>query len=165
MTDSPDDDRPDDEMSGRILIIEARFYTDIADMLLEGARRVIEERPVAFDMVTVPGALEIPTALHYAVRGAVSGRSNPHYDGYVVLGCVIRGETSHYDLVCRECSHGVMTLSADHFLALGFGVLTVENKGQALARADCERGDQGGRAARACLSMMDLKHRFSVCRE
>ena len=151
MTDSPHFDTPP-----RILIIEARFYTDIADMLLDGARRVVEDRRVPFDCVTVPGALEIPAALHYAVRGS----KDPHYDGYVVLGCVIRGETSHYDLVCRECSHGVMTLSADHFLALGFGVLTVENQDQALARADCNRGDQGGRAARACLSMVDLKRRF-----
>ncbi len=144
------------DMSARILIIEARFYTNIADMLLDGARRVIEERAFPFDVVTVPGALEIPTALHYAVRGS----TDPYYDGYVILGCVIRGETSHYDLVCRECSHGVMTLSAKHFLALGFGLLTVENKDQALARADYNRGDQGGRAARACLSMIDLKHRF-----
>ena len=135
----------------RILIVEARFYAHLNDLLLEGARAALSGHEV--ETVTVPGALEIPGAISL---GAESGR----YDGFVALGVVIRGETYHFEIVAGESARGLMALSLDG-LAIGNGILTVENEAQALERADPKRKDKGGEAAKAALAMLELKARFS----
>lgn len=137
----------------KILIIAARYYTAIVDELIAGAEAAISEAGAESERLEVPGAFETPGAVALAAR---SGR----YDGYVTLGCVIRGETSHYDYVCGEAARGLMDLSVRERIAVGFGILTVENEQQAIVRADRARGDKGGEAARACLAMIDLARRF-----
>ncbi len=137
----------------RVLIIEARYYNHISDMLLQGARGALEKAGVAHDVVTVPGALEIPAALKFA-----AGKGG--YAAYVVLGCVIRGETTHYDVVQNESARGIYQLVLEHGLALGNAILTVENEEQALARADISRMNKGGGAAEAALTMRNLKDSF-----
>ncbi len=149
-----------------VLIVEARFYEDIGDEMHRGAVAALEAAGATHESITVPGALEIPAAIRYAVeaRGdseSASGEGKA-VDGFVVLGCVIRGETSHYDIVCGECSRGVMDLAQEFTLAVGFGLLTVENRDQAWARAAVDKGDQGARAARACLHMIHLKRDFQL---
>lgn len=140
---------------GHILLVEARFYPAITDALAAGAIRAIEKVGGSYERLEVPGALEIPTAIAMA---ADSGR----YDGYVALGCVIRGETSHYDYVCGESARKLMDLAADRRLAIGNGILTVENEAQAWARARPEEMDKGGGAAEACLALLALKQRFAA---
>jgi 6,7-dimethyl-8-ribityllumazine synthase len=137
----------------RALIIEARYYSHINDLLLTAAKEVFDRRGVPCDVVTVPGALEIPAALSFAVK---SGK----YDCYVLLGCIIRGETSHYDVVQNESARGVYDLVLKHGLALGNAILTVENEQQALARADRLVKNKGGFAAEAALSMLEIKNRL-----
>ncbi len=151
-----------------VLVVEARFYEDIGDEMRRGAIAALEAAGATHESITVPGALEIPAAIRYAVEAGagssgdgISGEGRP-IDGYVVLGCVIRGETSHYDIVCGECSRGVMDLAQEFTLAVGFGLLTVENRDQAWARAAVDKGDQGARAARACLHMIRLKRDFQL---
>ena len=141
-------------MSGHFLIVEARFYADIADAQLAGAKSALRAAGASFEHVSVPGALEIPVAI------AMAAASQQHFDGYVALGCVIRGETSHYDTVCNESARGLMDLSLADGLAIGNGILTVENDDQAWARADAARKDTGGDAARAALAMAALKQEF-----
>ena len=136
-----------------LLIIEARFYDDLADELLRGATAVLESAGATFDKVTVPGALEIPAAL--AIADATK-----RYDGYVALGCVIRGETTHYDTVAGESARGLMDLSIQQRLAIGNGILTVENDDQAWARARVSESNKGGAAAEAALTMIALKSRL-----
>ena len=136
----------------RILIVEARFYDHLNDLLLAGARAAIEAEGHEHDTVTVPGALEVPAAIALA---AETGR----YDGFVALGVVIRGETYHFEIVAGESARGIMALTLDG-LAVGNGILTVENEAQALARADPRDKDKGGEAAKAALAMMGLKERF-----
>jgi 6,7-dimethyl-8-ribityllumazine synthase len=133
----------------RILIVEARFYDHLADLLLEGARSALEAEGHAHETITVPGALEIPAAVALA---AESGR----YDAYVALGTVIRGETFHFEIVAGESARGLMALSMDG-LAIGNGILTVENEAQALARARRDDKDKGGEAAKAALAMLKIK--------
>jgi 6,7-dimethyl-8-ribityllumazine synthase len=137
------------------LIIEARYYTDISDMLLKGARKALDDTGVTHETLTVPGALEIPAALKFAdiAKG---------YDAYVVLGCIIRGETTHYDIVCNESARGVYDLVMGKNLAVGNGILTVENDEQALARADMNRKNKGGEAAHAALRMLKIKKHFGI---
>ena len=137
----------------RLLIVEARFYDHLNDLLLEGARAAIEQAGHSHETVTVPGALEVPAAITIA---AETGR----YDGYVALGVVIRGETYHFEIVASESARVLMALSLEG-LAIGNGILTVEDEGQALARADPYRQDKGGEAAKAALAMLALKERFS----
>ena len=138
----------------RILIVEARFYDHLNDMLLAGARAAIEAAGHSHETVTVPGALEVPAAISLA---ADSGR----YDAYVALGVVIRGETYHFEVVSNESARGIMALTLDG-LAIGNGILTVENEEQALARADKTRKDKGGEAAKAALAMLALKEQFGI---
>ena len=140
----------------RVLIVESRFYEDISDELLAGAKAALDAQRVEYDVVTVPGAFEIPAAIAYAEDAAhrPMGRS---YDGYVALGCVIRGETTHYDYVCAESASGLMNLSYRQRLAIGYGVLTVENEEQAWARAKRGQGDKGGTVAKVCLHMIALR--------
>ena len=136
----------------RILIVEARFYEHLNDMLLAGARAAIEDAGYAHETITVPGALEIPGAVALASE---SGR----YDAYVAIGVVIRGETYHFEIVAGESARGLMALSMDG-LAIGNGILTTEDEAQALVRADPAQKDKGGEAAKAALAMLNLKGRF-----
>jgi len=140
-----------------ILIVEARYYPHISDELLSGATAALKAAGATFDRVEVPGVFEIPAAIRMAVA-ATDGA--PKYDGYLVLGCVIRGETTHYDIVANESSRALQALVCEHVLALGFGVLTVENEAQAWARARVAEMNKGGEAARACLAMIQLRRRL-----
>lgn len=146
----------------RVLIVEARFYDAIADELLRGARAVLEVANADVDVVTVPGALEIPGIVAMALRAAHEVEEFRPYDGYVVLGCVIRGETTHYDIVAGESNRALMDLVARDGIALGNGILTVETEAQALERAKASEMDKGGGAARACLAMIAAQRRFGL---
>ncbi len=137
----------------RVLVVVAPFYREIADGLIAGARAALASAGVDHDLVEVPGALEIPTAIALAARSG-------EFDGYVALGCVIRGETTHYDTVCNDSSRG-LTLLGLRGLAIGNGILTVENRAQAEVRADPEGADKGGGAAAACLHLIALARRFA----
>jgi len=136
----------------RVLIVEARFYDHLNDMLLAGARRAIEEAGHSHETVTVPGALEIPGALALA---AETGR----YDAYVAIGVVIRGETYHFEIVSNESARGIMALTMDG-IPIGNGILTTEDEAQAIHRADPAQADKGGSAAKAALAMLELRQRF-----
>ena len=138
----------------KILIAEARFYAHLNDLLLAGARAAIEAAGHAHETITVPGALEVPAAIALA---ADSGR----FEAFVALGVVIRGETYHFEIVAGESARALMALTLDG-LAVGNGILTVENEVQALARADPAQGDKGGDAARAALALLDLRQRFGA---
>jgi len=141
-----------------ILVVEARYYDEIADALLTGATGAIKAAGASFDVVTVPGALEIPPAVAIALDAAAArGRA---YDGVVALGCVVRGETSHYDIVAGESARALMDLSVNARLPLGNGILTVENDEQARVRASVAEMNKGGGAADAALHMVALKRRL-----
>ena len=148
----------------RVLIVEARYYEDLADWLLEGAKAALDEVSAETTVITVPGALEIPAAIGFA-HEAGHRSIGVRYDGYVALGCVIRGETHHFDIVANESARALMDMSVNYKLALGNGILTVENEMQAQARADPTALDKGGDAARACLAMIALRKRISGARE
>ena len=141
----------------RILIVEARFYDDIADALLAGASKVLKEADAEFDCVTVPGSLEIPAAIAIAVDAA-RARRRP-YDGVVALGCVIRGDPIHFDIVSHQSARGLMDLAVARQLPIGNGIITVDNETQAWVRARPQEQDKGGDAARAALAMVGLKRR------
>jgi 6,7-dimethyl-8-ribityllumazine synthase len=141
-----------------LLIVEARYYDAIADDLLTGASSAIKAADGTFDVITVPGALEIPAAIVMGLDAAAA-RGRP-YDGVVALGCVVRGETTHYDIVAGESSRALMDLSVARGLALGNGILTVENEAQAIARASISDMNKGGAAADAALTMIALKRRL-----
>ena len=144
-----------------VLIVAATFYEDIADELIAGAREVLEQAGAEFDTVIVPGAFEIPAAINFAHLAGAKG-SHKAYDGYIGLGCVIRGETSHYDYVCGESARGLMDLSLQKDIALVNGILTVENRDQAMARAERAQKNKGGDVAQALLDMLAIKQRFGL---
>ena len=146
----------------RILVVEARFYDDIADVLLAGATRVLEGAQVSFDRISVPGSLEIPAAIAMALDAA-ERRGQP-YDGVVALGCVIRGDTIHFEIVSMESARALMDLSVARALPLGNGIVTVNTEAQAWARARPEEGDKGGDAARTALAMVRLKRTLGAVR-
>jgi 6,7-dimethyl-8-ribityllumazine synthase len=137
----------------RILIVEGRFYSDLSDALLEGATSALDAFGAQYDVVSVPGALEIPAVVAMADK---HGR----YDGYIALGVVIRGETYHFEIVSNESARGLMDLATTRNLAIGNGILTVETEEQAWARARSSEGDKGGGAARACLDVITLRQQF-----
>ncbi len=139
----------------RYLIVEARFYDDIADALLEGAKAAFEAAGASCDVITVPGALEIPAAI--AIASDLNGDA---YDGYVALGCVIRGETTHYEIVSSESARALMDISIADGIALGNGILTVENEAQAWARARVSEQNKGGGAAIAAMTLAALRARL-----
>jgi 6,7-dimethyl-8-ribityllumazine synthase len=139
----------------RILIVESGYYEDIADMLLDGAKRALDATGAAYDVVTVPGALEIPQAIVIALDAA--SPATFHHDGVVALGCVIRGETSHYDIVAGESARALMDIAIARKIPVGNGILTVDTGAQAKARAALDNGDKGGTAAKAVLSLVRLK--------
>ena len=143
-------------MSGRFLIVEARFYGALADAHKAGAIAALEGAGATHETISVPGALEIPAAIAFVAA------SDQRFDGYVALGCVIRGETSHYDTVCNESARGLMDLALADNLAIGNGIITVEDEDQAWARADQSRKDKGGDAARAAVAMAKLKKQVGV---
>jgi 6,7-dimethyl-8-ribityllumazine synthase len=145
-----------------IMIVEARYYDAICDELLRGAVAAIEAAGATYERFAVPGAFEIPAAIQYSIRSHDYFSGRKRFDGYVALGCVIRGETSHYDYVCGESARGLQDLAIQHTLALGYGILTVENEDQAWARAKLDKGNKGGEAAKACLAMLELKRRFRL---
>jgi 6,7-dimethyl-8-ribityllumazine synthase len=136
----------------RFLIVEARFYAHLNDMLIAGARGALEKAGHEVEVVTVPGALEVPGAIALA---AESGR----YDGFVGLGVVIRGETYHFEIVAGESARGIMALTMDG-IAVGNGILTVETEAQALVRADPKQGDKGAGAAEAAMALLSLQEKF-----
>ncbi|SMQ74425.1 6,7-dimethyl-8-ribityllumazine synthase [Altererythrobacter xiamenensis] len=136
----------------RFLIVEARFYGHLNDMLVEGARGALEAAGHEAEVLTVPGALEIPGAIALAVEGG-------GYDGFVAIGVVIRGETYHFEIVAGESARAIMALTMDG-IAIGNGILTVENEEQALVRADPAQKDKGGEAAKAALALYDLQRKF-----
>jgi 6,7-dimethyl-8-ribityllumazine synthase len=142
---------PEDRL--RILIVEGRFYSDLSDELLKGAKLALAAQDTDYEVITVPGALEIPAVVAIAEDGG-------GYDGYVALGVVIRGETHHFDIVANESARGLMDLAIAERLAIGNGILTVEDEDQAWARARVSDGDKGGGAARACLEMIAIKRRL-----
>jgi len=142
-----------------IMIVEARFYKDIADELARGAMAALDEAGASYDRFPVPGAFEIPGAIRLAMDAQRDGAAR--FDGYVALGCVIRGETTHYDYVCGESARGLQDLVLKHKLAIGYGILTVENKDQATVRCSVSQGDRGRAAVEACLSMVNLIREFS----
>jgi 6,7-dimethyl-8-ribityllumazine synthase len=138
----------------RLLLVVAPYYRGVADQLQKGAEAVARDSGAVLDRVFVPGAFEIPPAIAHAARTSA-------YEGFVALGCVVRGETSHYDYVCGESARALMDLSTRDGLAVGYGILTVNTLAQAEERADPARGDKGGEATRACLALIALKRRFA----
>lgn len=134
----------------RILIVEGRFYSELSDALLKGAKDTLEAFGAEVEVVTLPGALEIPTAIAMAEEWG-------EFDGYVALGCVIRGETHHFEIVADQSARALMDLGVRKRLAIGNGILTVEDEAQAWVRADPAQGDKGGFAARACLDLVSFK--------
>jgi 6,7-dimethyl-8-ribityllumazine synthase len=150
------------DVKPHILIVEARFYEEISDELAKGAVAALDAAGVTHDRLAVPGAFEIPAAIRMAIRAMHFHPHRRRYDGYVALGCVIRGETSHYDYVCQESARGLQDLALEFTIALGYGILTVENESQAWERARVDRKDKGGDAARACLAMIEAKRQFGL---
>jgi len=138
----------------RFLIVEARFYDNLNDMLIEGARAALVAAGHEVEVLTVPGALEIPGAIALASENGL-------YDGYVGIGVVIRGETYHFEIVAGESARGIMALTMDG-MAIGNGILTVENEEQAIVRADPKQKDKGGEAAKAAIALLDLQSRFAA---
>jgi len=148
------------DTSPHVLIIEARFYDDISDELARGAITALERAGASYERVAVPGALEIPAALAMALDAIENG--NAEFDGFVCLGCVIRGETRHFEIVADQSARALIDLSVDEGLAIGNGILTVENEAQAWARARVDELNKGGAAAEAALAMIALRKRFGV---
>jgi len=139
-----------------LLIVEARFYEGLSEALLEGATAALDEAGATWDVMTVPGALEIPAVISFALEG------EREYDGFVALGVVIRGETYHFEIVANESSRALMELAIEEAVAIGNGILTVENEAQAWARARRNEKDKGGFAAKAALTMIDLRRQMGV---
>ncbi len=140
-------------MSKKILIVEARFYADLADELSQGAVEVLEKNNISYEKISISGAFEIPAVINFASQKNI-------YDGYIALGCVIRGETTHYDYVCLESAKGLNKLALEKNLCIGYGIITCENFSQAWERADRKKKNKGAFAANVCLEMIELKKKF-----
>lgn len=138
-----------------LLIISSPYYESVSNELIKGASDALHEAGATYEIIEVPGAFEIPAAVRFAITAG-------KFDGYVALGCVIRGETTHYDYVCQESARGLNDLALHYQAAIGYGILTVENEAQAFARARSEEGNKGADAARAALAMIALKERFGI---
>jgi 6,7-dimethyl-8-ribityllumazine synthase len=149
----------DSAKGARILIVEARYYDDLADALLAGAMTVLDKAGVKVERISVPGSLEIPGAIAIALEAA--RRKRRPYDGIVALGCVIRGDTIHFEIVSQESARGLMALSMQHALPIGNGIITVNTQSQAFARARMEEMDKGGDAARAALAMVRVQRQLA----
>lgn len=149
-------------MRARVLIVEGRFYEEISDALVAGAVAALEVQGIAYDRIAVPGALEIPQVLAQAAAAElIPGRAaKAKWDGAIALGCVIRGETSHYDIVCNNANHWLMEVAIESGVPVGNGILTVDTEAQAMARARGGADGKGGDAARACLRLIELARAF-----
>lgn len=148
--------------AARVLIVEARFYARIADEMAAGAIALLDAAGVGHERQAVPGSFELPAAIRFALDQRTPDGEHPRFAGFIALGCVIRGETDHYDHVCREASRGLMELAIAHAIALGFGLLTCETYEQARIRAAIDGGNKGAAAAAACLRMIALKRHFAA---
>jgi 6,7-dimethyl-8-ribityllumazine synthase len=138
-----------------ILIVTSPYYPEITDELLKGAKATCDAKGATYEEITVPGAFEIPPAIRFALNSR-------KYDGYIALGCVIRGETTHYDYICAESARGLMELALTHNAAIGYGILTVETMQQASVRANVHQGNKGKDAAEACLKLIELKKHYAA---
>lgn len=138
-----------------VLIVSANFYADISAEMVKGAQARLQEAESSWDVLEVPGAFEIPAVIHFAMN-------NKKYDGFIALGCVIRGETTHYDYVCAESARALMNLAHKDGAAIGYGILTVEDEDQAWVRAKISDGNKGKDAAEACLRMIEIKRLFDA---
>jgi 6,7-dimethyl-8-ribityllumazine synthase len=147
-----------DIKGARILLVEARYYDDIADLLLAGAMKELQRAGAAVEQISVPGSLEIPIAIALALE--VAAKKRRPYDGVVALGCVIRGDTIHFEIVSNESARGLMDLAITRNVPIGNGIITVDTEVQALARARMEEQDKGGDAARAALALVRLERRL-----
>ncbi len=145
-----------------VMVVESRFYEDIADELVKGAEAVLDDADVSYERFAVPGALEISPAIRFAIKSREFNPVRRRFDAYIALGCVVRGETSHYDLVCRESARAIQELISEFTLAIGFGILTCETKDQAMERAAVDKGNKGAVAARASLEMLEMKRFFRL---
>lgn len=143
-----------------LLIIDARFYEDIADELVKGAIAAIEAGQASYTRVSVPGAFEVPAAVRFAVRSMELVGGRRRYDGYVLLGCVIQGETDHYEHIGRETIRAISDITVEYSLAVGLGILTCDTREQAIARAAVNQGNKGAAAAEAALHMIRVKRSF-----
>ena len=143
-------------MKKKVLIVDANFYEDLASELVRGAVAELEKMGISYERLSVPGALEIPSAISLVSQG----NEAKLFAGYIALGCVIRGETYHYDIVCGESARGLSKLALDKNLAIGNGILTVDNWEQAWARASVLKKNKGRDAAIACLSLFEIKQRY-----
>lgn len=150
------------EKKPHIMLIEAPFYQDIIDEMVKGALIVLNERGVSFERFQVPGALEIPHAISYGIKMKQFHPARRRFDGYIALGCIIKGETHHFDVVCNETNRAMQDLATQYGLALGNGVLTVYDEKQAWERARVSGNNKGGAAAVACLDMIALKAKFGL---
>lgn len=150
------------EESPHVAIVEARFYSDIADLQLQGVKEVLARAKVSFEIITVPGALEIPAAISFAIKALDFDPTRRRSDGYIALGCVLKGGTHHDEIVAFESARGLQELAIRSALAIGNGILTCNTMEQALERADPARLDRGGAAAEACLRMIELKNKFRL---
>lgn len=144
-----------------IMVVEARFYEDLSDALWEGAERALKHARATYERFTVPGALEIPAIIRLAHLAAEAGTIKRPFDGFVALGCVLRGETTHYETVCNESARGLMVLATDFGLCIGNGILTCETEEQAWARARASELDKGGGAALAALALIEARRRLN----
>jgi len=150
------------ETPPHVLIVEARFYTDIADRQLQGVKAVLERVSATYEIIAVPGALEIPAAISYAIKAMDFDPMRRRADGYIALGCVLKGGTQHDQIVGNESARGLQDLAIRRSLAIGNGILTCNTMEQALERADPARLNRGGEAAEACLRMIELKNQFRL---
>jgi 6,7-dimethyl-8-ribityllumazine synthase len=146
----------------RVLIVESRFYDEITDNLVKGAVKELTAVGTGYKRIIVPGILEIPAAIRFAIQAMQLRATDERFAGYVALGCAIHGETDHYEHVCRETMSGLHRLALDYTLALGTGILTVHNRQQAMERCMPERRNFGGQAARACLRMIEIKRELNL---
>lgn len=145
-----------------VLIIEADFYRDISDALLDGAKAALDKAGAVYEVVRVPGCLEIPAAVRFAIKSMEFMGGRRRYDAYVALGCVVRGETSHYDTVSEESARALVDISTEYCIALGNGIITCENMDQAWERALSSKKNKGGGAAQTALDMLELKTQFGL---
>jgi len=145
------------ERPPHVLVVESPYYTHIAALLREGAEKVLRDAGATFEVAQVPGSFELPGAI------GIAAKAGDRFDGFVALGCVIRGETTHYDHICEATAHWLQALAVEQGLAIGYGILTCENEQQALHRANSGGNgrDHGGAAARACLAMVGVKRQFA----
>ncbi|AGK58269.1 6,7-dimethyl-8-ribityllumazine synthase [Hyphomicrobium denitrificans 1NES1] len=155
---APNDEQSAHHIRAHILIIEARFYEDISDLLGEGAVAECERHGMTYERIVVPGALEIPQVLGAAAAARAAGRTT--FDGAVALGCVIRGETGHYDIVCDNANHWLMDIAVRNEVPVGNAILTVDTREQAIARAEGGIKGKGGDAVRACARLIETKRAF-----